>query len=97
MRLTKKKKLQLYNSINKKSIVVEEYSTLEYISHECSYNEFYRTHTYRLNCNFQDSLVVITCSKSKEEEDKTVNCVYENLFKVKRYFWNEVFKENFPE
>ena len=97
MNLTNKKKLQLYNPENRKAIIVETGSKIEYLNHETLYNKFYRTSTYRLNCIFESNPVVITCSKRKEEDKQAVNCVYENLFKNKRYFWDEVFEENFPE
>ena len=96
MNLTNKKKLQLYNPENRKAIIVETGSKVEYLSHETLYNEFYRTSTYRLNCMFENKPVVITCAKRDDEVKQTVNCVYENLFKNKRYFWDEVFEEKFP-
>ena len=97
MKFTNKKKLQLYNSESRKSIVVESGSSIEYLSLETQYNEFYRTSTYRLNCIFENIPVVITCTKRKEEDNQAVSCVYGNLFKGKRYFWDEVFEEKFPE
>ena len=97
MILTNKKKLQLYNLENRKSIIVEIGSKIKYLSHETNYNKFYRTSTYRLNCMFEDNPVIVTCTMRKNEENKAVSCVYGNLFKNKRYFWNEVFEEKFPE
>lgn len=97
LNLTNKKKLQLYNSESRKSIVVEPGSSIEYLNHEASYNEFYRTSTYRLNCMFENNPVVITCTMRKDEDKRAVSCVHGNLFKSKRYFWNEVFEENFPK
>ena len=97
MILTNKKKLQLYNVENRKSVVVEIGSNVEYLSHETNYNEFYRTSTYRLNCMFEDNPVIITCTMRKDEDKRAVSCVYGSLFKNKTYFWNEVFEENFPK
>lgn len=57
---------------------------------------YYEIHTYSLNCIFDGKSIIISCSKYVGGREPKVDCIKDNMFKRKVYYWSEVFNEEFP-
>ena len=98
--LTNKIDLSVYNNNTMLDIPIG--SRLQHVETHTSLMAYYEMFTYVIDCNLigEDNVktaVNIRCSKYIGSKEPKVDCVKGNLHSNKKFYWSEVFDEDFPE
>lgn len=98
--LVNKFELSSYNNNNVLDIPAG--SRLQHIKTHTSIMAYYEMFTYVIDCSLVlegnvKKNIVIRCSKYIGAKEPKVDCVKGNLHSQKKYYWSEVFDEEFPE
>ena len=90
-------KVSLKSYANNKEVLIPAGSSIEVLEKTAGYHAYYEMHTYKLSCKFENNIVSLSFSKDKYGKQPKVDCVEGNLFSNKKFWWSDVFDEDFPE
>ena len=100
--LVNKKELSLFIKGEMKMLDVPVGSKFEHIKTTTNLMAYYEMFTYNIECNLtlekEEKIPInIRCSKYVGGKHPKVDCIKGNLHKQDRFYWPDVFDEDFPE